>query len=71
MAPFMVLHKAHMPRVLVEMGFISNYTKGNWIPKRAKMNYKGLLVQQLQKNEYYGNGLGKQVKQSFPKKYRK
>jgi hypothetical protein len=27
------------------------------------MNYKGLLVQQLQKNEYYGNGLGKQVKQ--------
>lgn len=27
-APFMVLHKAYMPRVLVEMGFISNPTEG-------------------------------------------
>jgi N-acetylmuramoyl-L-alanine amidase len=41
----MVLQR-HMPRVLVEMGFISNYTEGNLlIPKRAKMNSKGLLVQ--------------------------
>ena len=28
-APFMVLHKAYMPRVLVETGFISNPTEGN------------------------------------------
>ena len=27
-APFMVLHKAYMPRVLVEMGFISNREEG-------------------------------------------
>ncbi len=27
-APYMVLHKAYMPRVLVEMGFISNPTEG-------------------------------------------
>ncbi len=27
-APFMVLHKAFMPRVLIEMGFISNPTEG-------------------------------------------
>lgn len=27
-APFMVLHKAYMPRVLIEMGFISNPTEG-------------------------------------------
>lgn len=28
-APFMVLHKAYMPRVLIEMGFISNTVEGN------------------------------------------
>lgn len=28
-APFMVLHKAYMPRVLVETGFISNPTEGS------------------------------------------
>lgn len=27
-APFMVLHKAYMPRVLIEMGFISNKEEG-------------------------------------------
>jgi N-acetylmuramoyl-L-alanine amidase len=27
-APFMVLHKAYMPRVLIEMGFISNVKEG-------------------------------------------
>jgi len=27
-APYMVLHKAYMPRVLIEMGFISNPTEG-------------------------------------------
>lgn len=27
-APFMVLHKAYMPRVLIEMGFISNVEEG-------------------------------------------
>jgi N-acetylmuramoyl-L-alanine amidase len=27
-APYMVLHKAYMPRILIEMGFISNPTEG-------------------------------------------
>lgn len=27
-APFMVLHKAYMPRVLIEIGFLSNVTEG-------------------------------------------
>lgn len=30
-APFMVLHKAFMPRVLVETGFISNYAEGAYL----------------------------------------
>ena len=28
-APYMVLHKAYMPRVLIEMGFISNQAEGS------------------------------------------
>ncbi|WP_310557320.1 N-acetylmuramoyl-L-alanine amidase [Flavobacterium sp.] len=30
-APFMVLHKAFMPRVLIEMGFISNKAEGEYL----------------------------------------
>lgn len=30
-APFMVLHKAFMPRVLVETGFISNFQEGSYL----------------------------------------
>jgi N-acetylmuramoyl-L-alanine amidase len=30
-APFMVLHKAYMPRVLIEMGFISNKEEGAYL----------------------------------------
>jgi N-acetylmuramoyl-L-alanine amidase len=30
-APFMVLHKAYMPRVLIEIGFISNLDEGNYL----------------------------------------
>jgi N-acetylmuramoyl-L-alanine amidase len=30
-APFMVLHKAYMPRVLIEMGFISNLEEGTYL----------------------------------------
>jgi N-acetylmuramoyl-L-alanine amidase len=29
-------HKAHMPRVLVEMGFISNYTEGTGFRRGPK-----------------------------------
>ncbi|MFB0910540.1 MAG: N-acetylmuramoyl-L-alanine amidase, partial [Flavobacterium sp.] len=37
-APFMVLHKAYMPRVLVEMGFISNYAEGNLLDSESGQN---------------------------------
>lgn len=37
-APYMVLHKAYMPRVLVEMGFISNYTEGNILDSEEGQN---------------------------------
>lgn len=34
-APFMVLHKAFMPRVLIEMGFISNKDEGAYLNSEA------------------------------------
>ena len=37
-APFMVLHKAYMPRVLVEMGFISNPAEGKILDSEAGQN---------------------------------
>lgn len=37
-APFMVLHKAYMPRVLVETGFISNINEGNRLDSEAGQN---------------------------------
>ena len=37
-APFMVLHKAYMPRVLIEMGFISNTAEGNVLNSEEGQN---------------------------------
>ncbi|HWS60704.1 MAG TPA: N-acetylmuramoyl-L-alanine amidase [Flavobacterium sp.] len=37
-APFMVLHKAYMPRVLVETGFISNPTEGDALNSEEGQN---------------------------------
>lgn len=37
-APFMVLHKAYMPRVLIETGFISNTTEGNLLNSEEGQN---------------------------------
>ena len=34
-APYMVLHKAYMPRVLIEMGFISNQAEGAKLDSEA------------------------------------
>ncbi|EIA07977.1 N-acetylmuramoyl-L-alanine amidase [Flavobacterium frigoris] len=58
-APFMVLHKAYMPRVLVEMGFISNYTEGNLLDSEDGQNEIAKSIASAiisYKNEYYGNG---------------
>lgn len=58
-APFMVLHKAYMPRVLVEMGFISNYAEGNLLDSEDGQNEIAKAISNAiisYKNEYYGNG---------------
>jgi N-acetylmuramoyl-L-alanine amidase len=59
-APFMVLHKAYMPRVLIEMGFISNYTEGNLLDSEAgQIEIATSIASAIisYKNEYYGNGI--------------
>lgn len=58
-APFMVLHKAYMPRVLVETGFVSNPTEGNVLNSEegqddiAKAIAEAILSY---KREYFGSG---------------
>jgi N-acetylmuramoyl-L-alanine amidase len=37
-APYMVLHKAYMPRVLIETGFISNPTEGAYLDSEEGQN---------------------------------
>jgi N-acetylmuramoyl-L-alanine amidase len=56
-APFMVLHKAYMPRVLIEMGFISNPAEGSRLDSEdgqdeiAESIAKAII---RYKKEYYG-----------------
>ncbi|TDW49041.1 N-acetylmuramoyl-L-alanine amidase [Flavobacterium sp. 270] len=58
-APFMVLHKAYMPRVLIETGFVSNPTEGNILNSEegqddiAKAIAEAILSY---KREYFGSG---------------
>ena len=58
-APFMVLHKAYMPRVLVETGFISNPTEGNILNSEEGQDDVAKAIAQAilsYKREYFGNG---------------
>ncbi|MDD5150181.1 MAG: N-acetylmuramoyl-L-alanine amidase [Flavobacterium sp.] len=58
-APFMVLHKAYMPRILIETGFISNYTEGNLLDSEEGQNEIAKAIADAiisYKNEYFGNG---------------
>ena len=58
-APYMVLHKAYMPRVLIEMGFISNLEEGNILDSEEGQNEIAKSIASAiisYKNEYYGNG---------------
>jgi N-acetylmuramoyl-L-alanine amidase len=57
-APFMVLHKAYMPRVLIETGFISNTVEGNRLNSEEGQNeiataIAGAIVSY--KREYFGS----------------
>jgi N-acetylmuramoyl-L-alanine amidase len=58
-APFMVLHKAYMPRVLIEMGFISNSIEGNTLNSEDGQNEIARAIADAiisYKKEYFGNG---------------
>lgn len=58
-APFMVLHKAYMPRVLVETGFVSNPTEGDLLNSEAGQNEIAEAIAQAilsYKREYFGTG---------------
>ncbi|RZJ34279.1 MAG: N-acetylmuramoyl-L-alanine amidase [Flavobacterium sp.] len=58
-APYMVLHKAYMPRVLVEMGFISNRDDGAFLDSDYGQTQISKAIADAiigYKNEYFGNG---------------
>jgi N-acetylmuramoyl-L-alanine amidase len=58
-AGFMVLHKAYMPRVLIEMGFISNSVEGAILNSEEGQNDMAKAIANAivsYKNEYFGNG---------------
>ncbi|SHG61537.1 N-acetylmuramoyl-L-alanine amidase [Flavobacterium fluvii] len=58
-APFMVLHKAYMPRVLIETGFISNPVEGSTLDSEEGQNDIARAIADAiisYKNEYFGNG---------------
>jgi N-acetylmuramoyl-L-alanine amidase len=59
-APFMVLHKAYMARVLIEMGFISNPVEGDKLDSEEGQNEIATAIAQAiidYKKEYFGSGV--------------
>lgn len=66
-APFMVLHKAYMPRVLIEMGFISNYVEGNILASEEGQDDIARAIADAiisYKSEYFGGEESEVVKPS-------
>lgn len=60
-APYMVLHKAYMPRVLIETGFVSNPVEGAILDsEEGQSNIAQAIAQAIisYKKEYFGNGEG-------------
>lgn len=58
-APFMVLHKAYMPRVLIEMGFISNLQEGARLDSEEGQQETAQAIAAAivsYKKEFFGNG---------------
>lgn len=58
-APYMVLHKAYMPRVLIEMGFISNPTEGARLDsEQGQQEVAESIAAAIlsYKKEYFGKG---------------
>ena len=57
-APFMVLHKAYMPRVLIETGFISNPKEGAFLDsEEGQLQIAKAIADAIigYKKEYFGN----------------
>lgn len=57
-AGFLVLHRAYMPRVLIEMGFISNPAEGAILVSESGQNEIAQSIAKAilnYKNEYFGN----------------
>lgn len=71
-APFMVLHKAYMPRVLIEMGFISNQIEGSRLDsEEGQMDVAKCIADAIvqYKNEYFGEGSNEPIiEKPTPKK---
>jgi N-acetylmuramoyl-L-alanine amidase len=58
-APYMVLHKAYMPRILIETGFVSNAIEGAILDSEEGQNDIARAIANAiisYKKEYYGNG---------------
>jgi N-acetylmuramoyl-L-alanine amidase len=58
-APFMVLHKAYMPRVLIETGFVSNPVEGDLLNSEEGQNEIAKAISDAiisYKYEYFGDG---------------
>lgn len=56
-APFMVLHKAYMPRVLIEMGFVSNPIEGEKLnSEEGQLEIAHAIANAIisYRNEYFG-----------------
>jgi N-acetylmuramoyl-L-alanine amidase len=68
-APFMVLHKAYMPRVLIEMGFISNTIEGNILNSEEGQNQIAKAISDAiisYKAEYYGTNEIENIQEVLP-----
>lgn len=58
-AGFLVLREIYMPRILIEMGFISNVREGNYMNSEVGQNEIATGIANAivsYKNEYYGSG---------------
>ena len=63
-APYMVLHKAYMPRVLIEMGFISNPVEGAKLDSEEGQDEIAQSIANAivsYKKEYFGAGDGDEI----------
>lgn len=59
-APFMVLHKAYMPRVLIEMGFVSNPIEGDLLNSEEGQDELADAIANAiisYRNEFFGDGV--------------